>query len=104
MRRPTPALIALAATLALALLAPAAVRAQPAAPSLEQVKNATYPVAVAPGGTATLVDGAFVVAAAPGSASRPRANAPTRISLFSPATRSRTPPKRSDSNAAWSRR
>jgi hypothetical protein len=50
---------------------PSSARAQAStAPTRAQLEAATYPVPVAPGGTATLVGGKFEVAAAPGSASK----------------------------------
>jgi hypothetical protein len=63
--------ISLLTALVLPVLAPSSARAQqPASPTRAQIEAATYPVPVAPGGTATLVGGKFEVAAAPGSASK----------------------------------
>lgn len=56
---------------ALLALAPASALAQqPAAPSRAQFESATYPVEIAPGGSATLAGGKFEAPAAPGSASK----------------------------------
>lgn len=64
-----------AACAGLLALAPAAVLAQqPSAPARAQLEAATYPVELAPGGTATLVGGKFEAPAAPGSASKVTVN------------------------------
>src|SRR3990167_4283357 len=92
-------LTAITTVLGLALLAPAAALAQQAGPTLEQVKNATYPVDVAPGGSAKLVDGKFEVAAAPGSARSPASPLPPSCSR-----RAAAGAARSTTSTRWMRR
>ncbi|MGE3857199.1 MAG: hypothetical protein AB7G21_09625 [Dehalococcoidia bacterium] len=72
LRTPHAGVLAALAVLALLALAPSPVRAQaPTPPTRAQLEAATYPVAFAPGGTATLTGGTFEAPhTAPGSASR----------------------------------
>ncbi len=62
-------ILGLAAVLAIGV-APSTALGQQPGPTRAQIESATYPVPVAPGGTATLIGGKFEVAAAPGSASK----------------------------------
>ena len=71
MPRSNPRRFVLVSALAIALaLAPTVVLAQQPVPTRAQLEAATYPVDVAPGGTATLIGGRFEAPAAPGSASK----------------------------------